>query len=43
MYHKEEQKRMLKSFEMTVLRIISWLTRKDRRRNVDVLKELQMK
>jgi len=39
---KEDQKRKLKTFEMAVLRKICGITRRDRRRNVDILKELQM-
>jgi len=39
---KEEQKRKLRVFEMTVLRKICGVTRKDRRRNVDILKELSI-
>jgi len=38
---KEDQKRKLKTFEMVVLRKCG-ITRRDRRRNVDILKELQM-
>jgi len=40
---KEDQKRKLKNFEMAVLRKICGITRRDRRRNVDILKELQIK
>jgi len=39
---KEEQKRKLRVFEMTILRKICGVTRKDRRRNVDILKELSI-
>jgi len=39
---KEEQKRKLRVFEMSVLRKIGGITRRDRRRNVDVLKELSI-
>jgi len=39
---KEEQKRKLRVFEMTVLRQICGVTWKDRRRNVDILKELSI-
>ena len=39
---KEDQKRKLKTFEMAVLRKICGITRRDRRRNVDILKELQI-
>jgi len=39
---KEDQKRKLKTFEVAVLRKICGITRRDRRRNVDILKELQM-
>jgi len=39
---KEDQGRKLKIFEMAVLRKICGITRRDRRRNVDILKELQM-
>jgi len=37
----EDQKRKLKTFEMAVLRKICGITRRDRRRNVDILKEFQ--
>ena len=40
---KEEQRRKLRVFEMIVLRKICGVTRKDRRRNVDTLKELSIK
>jgi len=33
---KEDQKRKLKTFEMAVLRKICGITRRDRRRNVDI-------
>jgi len=36
----EEQKRKLRVFEMSVLRKIFGITRRDRRRNSDVMKEL---
>ena len=39
---KEEQKRKLRVFEMTVLRKICGVTWKDRRRNVDILNELSI-
>jgi len=39
---KEDQKRKLKTFEIAVLGKICGITRRDRRRNVDILKELQM-
>jgi len=39
---KEDQKRKLNTFEMAVLRKICGITRRDRRRNVDILKELQI-
>ena len=39
---KEEQKRMLRVFEMSVLRKICGVTRRDRRRNLDILKELDI-
>jgi len=39
---KEEQKRNLGVFEMTVLRKICGVTRKYRRMNVDILKELSI-
>jgi len=39
---KEEQKRKLRVLEMSVLRKICGITRRDRRRNVDVLKELDI-
>jgi len=39
---KKEQKRKLRIFEMTVLRKICGVSRKDRRRNVDILKELSI-
>ena len=38
----KDQKRKLKTFEMAALRKICGITRRDRRRNVDILKELQM-
>jgi len=40
---KGDQKEKLKTFDMAVLRKICEITRRDRRRNVDILKELQMK
>ena len=39
---KEEQKRKLRVFEMSVLRKICGITRRARRRNTDVLKELNI-
>jgi len=39
---KEERKRNLRVFEMTVLSKICGVMRKDRRRNVDILKELSI-
>jgi len=39
---KEEQNRKLRVFEMTVLRKICGVAQKDRRRNVDILKELSV-
>ena len=39
---KEEQKRKLRVFEVTVLRKICEVTQKDRRRNADILKELSI-
>jgi len=39
---KEDQKQKLTTFEMAVLRKICGITRRDRRRNVDILKELQV-
>jgi len=39
---KENQKRKLKTFETAVLRKICGITRRDRRWNVDMLKELQI-
>ena len=39
---KEEQKRKLRVFEMTVLRKICGVTWKDCRRNVDIWKELSI-
>ena len=37
---KEEQKRKLRVIEMAVIRKICGVTRKDRRRDTDILKEL---
>jgi len=39
---EEEQKRKLRIFEMTFPRKICGVSRKDRRRNVDILKELSI-
>ena len=39
---KEEHKRKLQVFEMSVLRRIQGVTRKDRRRNVDIKKSLEL-
>jgi len=39
---KEDQKQKLKTYEMSVLRKMCGMARRDRRRNVDILKELQM-
>jgi len=40
---KEEEKQKMKVFEMSVLRKISGITRRDRRQNLDILKELSIK
>jgi len=40
---KEEHKRKLRVFEMSVLRRICGITRRDRRRNVDIKQELDVK
>ena len=39
---KEHQKRKLRVFELPVLRKICGITRKDEKRNVDILKELSV-
>jgi len=39
---KENHKRKLRVFEMSVLKKICGITRKDRRRNVNILKELSV-